>query len=72
MPKLQSFYKTEYFKYEHMPFMREIATKKFFATRSYKKEASGFITTIVMLTIWEDLSSLQKLKLEEDMHALIL
>ena len=64
-PKYQYSHKFEHFKYAHTPYMRNSAMKKPFAAKSHIREASGFITTIGMLTIRKHLRLPQTLKLLE-------
>ena len=59
-------HKIERFKYEHMQYMQNLAIKKAFAKKSRLKEASGLITIIGMLKIWEALFFQQKLKFVEN------
>ena len=47
----------ERFKYEHMRYIQNLATKKTFASKSHLDEASGFITIIGMSETWEDFLS---------------
>ena len=71
LPKFPSSRKLERFKHTHRPYMLNLATKKNFATKSILKETPGLITIICMLTKWKDVSFPQKLKLEENFHALV-
>ena len=69
--KYKYFHKFGYFKYAPTPYMLNVATKKAFVTKSHLKEASSLITIIGMLTIWKGVSLPQKLKLVENLHALV-
>ena len=64
-------HKFEQYKYKLMPFMQNLATKNLFVTKYHSKEAIGLIMITGMLIIWKDLSFPQKLKLVENLHAMV-